>query len=160
MEFLGKMWNLWDLPPRTSLSAPSMQRYLAPRNGFALRRTLANKVPVKRAVESPAGPHEKPFDFRTVFCSFRRFPAHTKVMGRVICSNCSTICCNVILNGFSTRLRPVNAVFSQPGEGESQCLPLDANLPRPDLAFQYFGDRTMISDVKEIDGGKKPCASK
>lgn len=68
----------------TNLSAPSMQTYLAFRSGFALRRISAIIGPVHSAVESPAGPHEKPLDFRTVFCSFRLFPAHTRVMGVVI----------------------------------------------------------------------------
>lgn len=61
-----------------------MQTYLAFRSGFALRRISAIMGPVQSAVESPAGPHENPLDFLTVFCSFRLFPAHTKVMGVVI----------------------------------------------------------------------------
>ncbi len=40
--------------------------------------------PVKRAVDNPDGPHEKPFDFRTVFCSLRLLPAQTRVIGAVI----------------------------------------------------------------------------
>lgn len=42
---------------------------------------------MKRAVESPAGPQEKPSDFRTTFCSLRRLPAQTRVMGRVMGEN-------------------------------------------------------------------------
>jgi hypothetical protein len=61
-----------------------MQTYLARRSGLALRKISAIIGPVHKAVESPAGPHEKPFDFRTVFCSFRLFPAQTSVIGVVI----------------------------------------------------------------------------
>lgn len=60
-----------------------MHKYFALRTGLALLRISAIMGPVKRAVESPAGPHEKPFDFRTVFCSLRRFPAQTRVIGDV-----------------------------------------------------------------------------
>lgn len=68
----------------TNLSAPSMHTYLARRRGFALRRISAIIGPVNRAVDKPAGPHENPFDFRTVFCSFRLLPAQTSVIGAVI----------------------------------------------------------------------------
>lgn len=61
-----------------------MHTYLAFRSGLALRRISAIKGPVKRAVDKPAAPHEKPLDFRTVFCSFRLLPAQTKVIGAVI----------------------------------------------------------------------------
>lgn len=61
-----------------------MQTYLALRIGLALRRISDIKGPVKRAVDNAAEPHEKPFDFRTVFCSFRLLPAQTRVMGAVI----------------------------------------------------------------------------
>lgn len=61
-----------------------MQTYLALRSGLALRRISAIKGPVKSAVDNAAEPHEKPLDFRTVFCSFRRFPAQTRVIGAVI----------------------------------------------------------------------------
>lgn len=88
----------------TSLSAPSMQRYLAPRSGFALFMTSARRVPVNKPVERPAEPHEKPFVFRTVFCSFRLFPAHTSVIGSVTCSKLCKRSRNVRINGFSTRL--------------------------------------------------------
>jgi hypothetical protein len=63
-----------------------MQTYFARRRGFALRKMSAIIGPVKRAVDNPAGPHENPFDFRTVFCSFRLFPAQTSVIGAVIWS--------------------------------------------------------------------------
>lgn len=63
-----------------------MQTYFACRSGFALRRISAIIGPVNSAVDKPAGPHEKPFDFRTVFCSLRLFPAQTSVIGAVIWS--------------------------------------------------------------------------
>lgn len=61
-----------------------MQTYFAFRIGLARRMTSAIIGPVNKAVETPAGPQEKPLDFRTWFCSLRRFPAHTKVTGAVI----------------------------------------------------------------------------
>jgi hypothetical protein len=73
-----------EIIPHTNLSAPSMHTNLARRRGFALRRISAIKGPVNRAVDRPAGPHEKPFDFRTVFCSLRLLPAQTSVIGAVI----------------------------------------------------------------------------
>jgi len=88
----------------TSLSAPSMHRYLAFRSGFAAFNTSAIIGPVNNAVERPAGPHEKPFDFRTMFCSFRRFPAQTRVMGAVTWSNCFRIPRKWRVRGFSTSL--------------------------------------------------------
>ena len=81
-----------------------MQRYLARRRGFAFFKTLARSVPVNNAVDSPAEPHEKPFVFRTVFCSFRRLPAHTSVIGSVICSKSCMRSFRVMVNGFSTSL--------------------------------------------------------
>ena len=87
-----------------SLSAPSMHKYLALRRGFARFRISAIIGPVKRAVERPAGPHEKPFDFRTVFCSFRRFPAQTRVIGDVNWSKCSRIWRKFRVIGLSTSL--------------------------------------------------------
>jgi hypothetical protein len=42
-----------------------MQTYLAFLNGLALLRIDAINGPVKRAVDAPAAPQEKPFDFRT-----------------------------------------------------------------------------------------------
>lgn len=63
-----------------------MHTYFARRMGFAVRRMSAIIGPVNKAVESPAAPHEKPLDLRTVFCSLRRFPAQTRVTGAVICS--------------------------------------------------------------------------
>lgn len=89
---------------RTSLSAPSMQTYFALRRGFALRRMSAIIGPVNRAVDRPAEPHEKPFDLRTMFCSLRRFPAHTSVMGDVIWSNCCRIWRKLRTIGFCTSL--------------------------------------------------------
>lgn len=63
-----------------------MQTYFACRSGFALRRISAIIGPVNSAVDNPAAPHEKPFDFRTVFCSLRLLPAQTSVIGAVIWS--------------------------------------------------------------------------
>jgi len=65
----------------TNLSAPSMHTYFALLNGFALSITSLITTPVNNAVDTPAGPHEKPFDLRTTFCSFLLLPAHTSVMG-------------------------------------------------------------------------------
>lgn len=90
---------------RTSLSAPSMQTYFAFREGFAILMTSAMITPVKRAVDTPAGPQEKPFDFLTWFCSFLRFPAQTKVIGRVTCSQSAISWRRLNLKGFSTKLR-------------------------------------------------------
>jgi hypothetical protein len=42
-----------------------MHTYRARRSGFALRMISAIIGPVKRAVDTPAAPHENPFDFRT-----------------------------------------------------------------------------------------------
>lgn len=77
-----------DLGPdgHTSLSAPSMHTNLAFLLGRALRTKSAMATPVNSEVETPAAPHEKPLLFRTWFCSFLRLPAHTKVIGQVICS--------------------------------------------------------------------------
>jgi hypothetical protein len=61
-----------------------MQTYFALRRGLALFMISAIMGPVKSAVDRAAEPHEKPFDFRTVFCSFRLLPAHTSVIGAVI----------------------------------------------------------------------------
>lgn len=41
---------------------------------------------MKSAVEMPAAPQLNPSDFWTTFCSFRLFPAQTKVMGIVMTS--------------------------------------------------------------------------
>ena len=90
---------------RTSLSAPSMQTYFPFRKGFAILMTSAMITPVKRAVDTPAGPQEKPFDFLTWFCSFLRFPAQTKVIGRVTWSQSVISWRRLIVMGFSTRLR-------------------------------------------------------
>lgn len=81
-----------------------MHRYFAVRKGRALFRISAIMGPVKRAVESPAGPHEKPFDFRTVFCSLRRLPAQTIVIGDVNWSYCCKICRKLRVKDFSTSL--------------------------------------------------------
>lgn len=60
-----------------------MQTKRALRLGFALLITSAIATPVNNAVDTPPEPHEKPFDFRTTFCSFRLLPAHTSVIGYV-----------------------------------------------------------------------------
>jgi hypothetical protein len=89
----------------TSLSAPSMHTYFAFRNGFARSMISFMTTPVKSAVDTPAGPHEKPLLFLTTFCSFRLLPAQTKVMGYVTFSYSSSSCRKVIFSGFATRLR-------------------------------------------------------
>jgi hypothetical protein len=81
-----------------------MQTYRALRRGFALRITSAISGPVNSAVESPAAPHEKPFDFRTTFCSLRLLPAQTSVMGAVTWANSSKICLKLNTMGLSTNL--------------------------------------------------------
>lgn len=81
-----------------------MHTYFAPRIGFAFFNTSARSVPVNSAVERPADPQENPFVFLTVFCSFRLLPAHTSVIGSVICSKSWMRSRRVIMNGFSTRL--------------------------------------------------------
>lgn len=64
-----------------------MQTYFALLEGFARLRTSDISGPVNRAVETPAAPHENPFDLRTWFCSLRLLPAQTSVTGAVIWSN-------------------------------------------------------------------------
>lgn len=81
-----------------------MHTYLARRMGFALRKISAIIGPVNRAVESPAAPHEKPFDLRTVFCSFRLLPAQTRVIGAVIWLYFCRISLKFKTMGFSTSL--------------------------------------------------------
>jgi hypothetical protein len=88
----------------TSLSAPSIHTYFALLSGFALRITSAIMGPVNKAVDRPAGPHEKPFDLRTVFCSFRLFPAQTSVIGAVIWSYFWRTSRKLRTRGFSTSL--------------------------------------------------------
>lgn len=61
--------------------------------------------PVQREVDTPAAPQEKPWDFWTMFCSFRRFPAQTSVMGRVTFSKSVRIWRREIVMGFSTSLK-------------------------------------------------------
>jgi hypothetical protein len=88
----------------TSLSAPSMQTYLARLKGLARSMMSFITTPVNSAVETPDGPHEKPLLFRTTFCSFRLLPAQTRVMGYVTFSYSSNNCRSVTLNGFATSL--------------------------------------------------------
>ena len=63
-----------------------MHTYLAFLQGRAFFIKSDMATPVKSAVDKPAGPHEKPLLFLTWFCSFLLLPAHTSVMGHVICS--------------------------------------------------------------------------
>lgn len=88
----------------TNLSAPSMHTYLAFLLGRALRIRSAIATPVNNAVETPALPQENPLLFLTWFCSFRRLPAQTNVMGQVFCSYSAMSCRNVRLKGLSTSL--------------------------------------------------------
>ena len=132
-----------------------MQRYLAPRSGFALFKTFARSVPVNRPVESPAAPHEKPLVLRTVFCSFRRLPAHTRVIGSVICSNSCIRSLNVMVNGFSTRLNGVRSSESQPPKQGYP--PFHTKLPRHDVLVKNFWNCSMISYVEEVDGCDEAC---
>lgn len=126
--------------------------------GFALRRTLAMRVPVNRAVDNPAGPQEKPLDFRTVFCSFRRLPAHTSVTGSVICSNSSTSWRSDIVNGFSTSLFRCRDHVSEDENRNNQAkkyweygsvnLPFDAEFPRPNFIVEDLGHRAMVPHIE------------
>lgn len=81
-----------------------MQTYLAFLNGRARSMTSFITTPVNNAVETPAAPHEKPFDFLTTFCSFLRFPAHTRVIGYVTFSYSDNNSLSVIFNGLATNL--------------------------------------------------------
>lgn len=96
---------------RTNLSAPSMHTYLAFLKGLALSTISFITTPVNNAVETPAGPHEKPLDFRTTFCSFRLLPAHTNVIGYVTFSYSDNSSFNVIFNGFATNLSQLSALW-------------------------------------------------
>lgn len=89
----------------TSLSAPSMHTYFAFFSGFARSMMSFKTTPVNSAVERPAAPQEKPLLFLTTFCSFRLFPAHTKVIGYVTFSYSLSSVRRVILNGLATSLR-------------------------------------------------------
>lgn len=81
-----------------------MQRYLAPLFMPAFLSTSPIATPVQSALETPAAPQEKPFVFRTTFCSFRLLPAQTRVTGHVICSYSAIRSLSLIVIGFSTKL--------------------------------------------------------
>lgn len=87
-----------------SLSAPSIHTYFAPREGLARVRTEESSGPVKRDVETPAGPQLKPLPLRTWFCSFLRLPAQTRVIGRVSWEILVMMSLTVRVMGFSTIL--------------------------------------------------------
>ena len=123
----------------TSLSAPSMHTYRAFLFGMAFRITSDIGTPVHTAVETPAAPHEKPLVLRTTFCSFRLFPAQTKVTGYVTCSYSSRRCRSDILNGLLTRLH----LFSHDERGNvprSDQLTLQLRIPSP-----VFQDRRLLA---------------
>lgn len=124
-----------------------MQTYLALLIGFALLMTSRIIGPVKRAVERPAAPQEKPFDLRTWFCSLRRLPAHTSVMGAVIWSNSCRICLKSSVMGFSTSL--CYLLVDKCSKIRPRCVePLNAEFPGWDVFIPNVRDRPMISNVE------------
>lgn len=88
----------------TNLSAPSMHTYFALLKGLARSMISFITTPVKSAVDTPAGPHEKPFVLRTTFCSFLLFPAQTNVTGYVTFSYSDNSSFKVIFIGLATIL--------------------------------------------------------
>lgn len=73
-------------------------------------------------VESPAAPQLKPNPFLTTFCSFRRFPAQTRVTGRVTTSNLDLRSARERERVFLTRLRAKEGTKEggESGEGEEE----------------------------------------
>ena len=119
-----KSWLVPYLPSGRS-SAPSKMTWAARRpiqpsgpqlpslRGLARARMSERYTPVKRAVERPAAPQEKPSDLRTMFCSLRRLPAHTSVMGSVTTSNCDCRSARDSSSSCSTKLLGLGSAFSR-----------------------------------------------
>lgn len=110
-------------------------------------------TPVNSAVETPAGPHEKPLLFLTTFCSFRLLPAQTKVTGYVTFSYSSSNCRRVILRGFATRLYEIQIhdVILHLDDN----IPFDRELPIQTLGVMYLRDCTMVSHIEQFWAGQE-----
>lgn len=114
----------------TNLSAPSIHTYRAFLVGLAFLITSAITTPVNNAVLTPAAPHENPLLFFTTFCSFRRFPAHTRVTGYVTFSQADDIKSRrVSVNGFSTHLYRGCVSLGKTNRVPYWILPFNAEFP-------------------------------
>ena len=102
-------------------------------------------TPVNNAVETPAGPHEKPFDFRTTFCSFLLLPAQTNVIGYVTFSYSDNSSFKVIFSGFATSLSQLLVGVADRGQSY---LPFDRKLPIRYVLVLNYWHGTVIPDVE------------
>lgn len=103
---LGRLVPYFDPPPPGRSSAPSKHTFNAPLLGFSiphLLRTAWSGTPRHTEVDTPAAPQLNPFVCFVMFCSLRRFPAHTSVTGSSRDGNSDTSWSIVKTRGCFTR---------------------------------------------------------